>query len=156
MNRFAKYAAPALLLAVLTGQLIQPDTTNPPVSPNRTLWEDHHVDPRVAGILRRSCADCHSHETRWPWYSRISPISWMVARHVVKGRAKLNFSDWSGASEDQIEEIYDSTAKHKMPMSSYLLMHPQARLSKEDRDVLMAWADGKLTNRTDPTFAQPK
>jgi hypothetical protein len=68
----------------------------------------------------------------------------MVARHVVNGRAKLNFSDWSGPSPDQLEEIYDSIAKKKMPMASYVLMHPDARLSQADREILTAWADGKL------------
>ena len=144
MKRALKWVSLALLLGVLTGQLIQPDTHNPPVTPERSLLADHSLDPRVASILRRSCADCHSHETEWPWYSRISPVSWMVANHVVKGRAKLNFSDWSADTLDQMEEIYDSTAKNKMPMASYLVMHPKARLSRADRDILMAWADGKL------------
>ena len=67
-----------------------------------------------------------------------------MARHISKGRAKLNFSDWSGASADQLEEIADSIAKGKMPIASYLLMHPQARLSRANREVLLAWADGKL------------
>ena len=133
-------ALPAILAAA---QLIRPGTANPPVTPERSVWNDHRVDPRVARILRRACADCHSHETTWPWYSKISPISWWVARHVDKGRAKLNFSDWSGADPDQLEEISTSIAKNKMPLSSYLLMHPDARLSQADRDILAGWADGK-------------
>jgi hypothetical protein len=64
---------------------------------------------------------------------------------VEQGRAKLNFDDWSpAAAADQLEEIYDSVAKKKMPLWSYLLMHPEARLSRADRDTLLAWADGKL------------
>jgi hypothetical protein len=144
MKRQVLSAAVALGLGVGTAQLIQPRTDNPPVDPARSLWNDGRVDPRVANILRRACADCHSHETQWPWYSKISPVSWVVARHVRNGRAKLNFSDWAGASEDQREEIYDSIAKKKMPIASYLLMHPAARLSQANRDVLLAWADGKL------------
>ena len=57
---------------------------------------------------------------------------------------EVNFSDWSAASADQLEEIYDSIVKNKMPLSSYLLIHPEARLSRADRDALVAWADGKL------------
>ncbi len=129
-------------------QFIRPDTSNPPVDHARSLWNDRAVDPKVAGILRRACADCHSHETQWPWYSKISPMSWMLDRHVKDGRAKLNFSDWSGQSPDQLEEIYDSVAKGKMPMQGYLMLHPEARLSKADQDTLQAWADGKLALRS--------
>ena len=133
-----------LLSIIVAAQFVQPERVNPPVSPERSLWNDRRVDARVGHILRRACVDCHSHETTWPWYSKLSPISWMVARHVVNGRAKLNFSDWSGPSPDQLEEIYDSIAKKKMPMASYVLMHPDARLSQADREILTAWADGKL------------
>ena len=135
----------ALLSLFAAAQLIQPHTANPPVSPERSIWSDRTVDLRVRRILRRACADCHSHETAWPWYSRVSPVSWLLARHVVQGRTKLNFSDWSGASSDQLEEIYDSVAKGKMPLAGYLLMHPDARLSAADKQILTAWADGKLT-----------
>jgi hypothetical protein len=65
-------------------------------------------------------------------------------RHVVKGREKLNFSQWSGAVPDQLEEIADSIEKKKMPLSSYLWIHRNAGLSKSDREVLLAWADGAL------------
>jgi hypothetical protein len=142
--RYAKHAAVVLMLGGLAAQLIRPDTGNPPVNPVRSLWNDHGVDPRVADILRRACSDCHSHETKWPWYARISPLSWVMARHVEQGRAKLNFSDWSTASADQLEEIFDSIDKKKMPLPSYLLMHSDARLSQADREIVMAWADGKL------------
>jgi len=145
MKRPLRSAALALLLGVAAAQLIQPGTANPPVDPARSLWNDRKVDQRVAHILRRACADCHSHKTEWPWYSKISPVSWVMARHVSNGRAKLNFDDWSGEPADQLEEIYDSVAKKKMPLSSYLLMHPEGRLSKADQDVLLAWADGKLS-----------
>jgi hypothetical protein len=146
MKRLIRSVTLLLLLGMAASQLIRPNTVNPPVDPTRSLWNDHRVDPRVADILRRACADCHSHETTWPWYSKISPVSWLVARHVIQGRAKLNFSEWSGATADQLEEIADSIDKQKMPMASYLLIHPKGRLSKEDREVLLAWADGKLQN----------
>jgi hypothetical protein len=132
------------VVCMAAAQLVRPDTHNPPVDQTRSLWNDRSVDTRVAGILRRACADCHSHETEWPWYSKISPLSWMVQKHVKEGRAKLNFSDWSGSSPDQLEEIYVSVSKGKMPIPGYLLMHPQARLTPADQNILQAWADGKL------------
>jgi hypothetical protein len=144
MKRHLRSAGLALLVGLAAAQLIRPDTTNPPVNPARSLWHDDRVDPRVAGVLRRACANCHSDETQWPWYSKISPVSWILARHVRKGRAKLNFSEWSGASPNQLEEIYDEIDKHDMPPADYSLMHPEARLTQADREILRAWADGKL------------
>ena len=124
MKRSLRSAALLLLLGFAAAQLIQPNRVNPPVDPERSLLSDHRVDPRVASILRRACVDCHSHETAWPWYSKISPISWFVADHVVKGRAKLNFSEWSAAAApDQLVEIGDAIAKKHMPLPSYLWIH---------------------------------
>jgi hypothetical protein len=139
-----KSATLGLLIGLVAAQLIQPDTRTPAVDPERRLWNHGRMDPKVASIMRRACGNCHSYETKWPWYAKISPISWWLARHVSKGRAKLNFDEWSSAAApDQLEEIYDSIVKKKMPLASYLLMHPEARLSKTDRDRLLAWADGK-------------
>src|SRR5262252_9178445 len=102
MKHRMRSAALVLLLGFAAAQLIRPSTTNPPVDPSRSIWNDHRLDPRVAGILRRACADCHSHETTWPWYSKVSPFSWFVAHHVTKGREKLNFSEWSRVAPDQL------------------------------------------------------
>lgn len=137
-------AAFAALLCLAAPQFIRPKLDNPAANPAQSLWRDPQVDSRVAGILRRACANCHSYETEWPWYSKISPVSWMIAHHVEKGRAKLNFSEWSGASPSQLQEIYDAIDKNEMPPAGYSLMHPEARLSKADRDLLMTWADGKI------------
>ena len=145
MTPALRFTAFAVLLGVVpAAQFIRPDFHNPPVDHARSIWNDSRVDPKVTAILRRACADCHSHETAWPWYSRVSPVSWMIDRHVRNGRSKLNFSDWSGPSPDQLEEIYGSVSKGKMPMSSYTLMHPEARLTPRDREILQEWADGKL------------
>lgn len=147
MKRRAGHATVSLLLCLTLSQLVRPTIGNPPVDPARSLWNDSRVDPRVAKILKRACANCHSHETEWPWYSHVSPVSWMLARDVKKGRAKLNFSEWSGASPNQLQEIGDAIDKNQMPPATYTLMHPEARLSKADREILFAWADGKLGAR---------
>ena len=144
MIRHIKFFGIGLVVVMAAAQLMQPETRNPAVDPSRRLWNDHSVDPRVTEIMQRACGNCHSYETKWPWYAKVSPVSWFVARHVEHGRAKLNFDDWSpAAAADQLEEIYDSVAKKKMPLESYLLMHPEARLSQAERDTLLAWADGK-------------
>jgi len=119
-------------------QFFRVERTNPPVV------SEIQAPPEVREILRRSCYDCHSHETRWPWYSRVAPMSWLVADHVEHARGDLNFSDWpvsdSEAQEHVFEEIREEVGEGEMPLASYLVMHPRARLSDEERDLLMRWA----------------
>jgi hypothetical protein len=148
MKPKVRLAGLVLFAGFIAAQFFQPSRHKPSTDPTRSIWWNQRVDPRVGDILRRSCANCDSDETEWPWYSKISPVSWWVARHVENGREKLNLSDWSTASQDEIEEIYDSVAKKKMPLASFCLMHPEARLSKADQDLLLAWTDGKLSQES--------
>jgi len=119
-------------------QLVPVERTNPEVQ-----WE---VDapPEVADILRRSCYDCHSHETRWPWYSYVAPLSWWISSHVREGRSDLNFSSWPAldleAQELAFEDIAKQVSRGEMPLASYLILHPGARLTDADRDSLLRWA----------------
>ncbi len=139
MKQYSKPASATLLLCLAIAQLIRPVTDNPPVNPARSLWRDPRVDPRAASILKRACANCHSYETVWPWYSRISPASWIIARDVSRGRGKLNFSEWCHASANQLQEICDELDKDAMPPKNYRLLHPEARLSKADLEILIDW-----------------
>src|SRR5262245_43350886 len=90
MRRRIKFYGIALIVVMAAAQLVQPETGNPAVDPARSLWNGHRINPRVADITRRACGNCHSYETKWPWYAKISPVSWFLARHVNNGRAKLN------------------------------------------------------------------
>ena len=98
----------------------------------------------VRSVLRRACYDCHSNETRWPWYTRIAPASWLIAKDVSQGREELNFSTWDRLSaEDQAEAIresWESVVDGEMPPWFYLPLHPDAHLSADDRALLRAWA----------------
>ena len=145
MKRRFRVLPTGFVVLIALVQMIQPDLHNPPVDPTRSLWNDHRLNPRVTAIMQRACGNCHSYRTQWPWYAKVSPVSWFLARHVYKGREKLNFDNWSpAAATDELEEIYDAVVKKKMPLASYLLMHPEGRLSQADRDALLAWADGKF------------
>ena len=131
-----------LLLAVLTLVVIQfrtVDRTNPPVV------SEVNAPPEVMEILRRSCYDCHSNETRWPWYSHVAPLSWRVAGHVEDGRKDLNFSDWPALDLQEevhlLEEIGEEVSEGEMPLQDYLWLHREARLSESDVRTLLAWAD---------------
>lgn len=101
--------------------------------------------PAVRLTLDRSCADCHSDETRWPWYSRVPPASWMVARHVAQGRRFLNLSRFGLRSridrQDLLGAIAREVRKGRMPLASYTVIHRDARLSPADARILREWAE---------------
>lgn len=120
-----------MLAAALLGmQLIPVQRTNPPIE-DAVEWSP----PHAREIFYRSCADCHSNETQWPWYSRIAPVSWAVARHVRKGRHDLNISV---PDEVDVSEAVDSIRDGSMPPRYYLLTHPRARLSEDDKAALIS------------------
>ena len=132
------WAALALCVAFIAIQLVPVNRTNPPVQ------GDFRGSPEVASVLRRACYDCHSNETIWPWYSRVAPLSWIIAHDVSEGRAALNFSTWNQLSPDKqaeaVKESWEEVAEGKMPTWYYVALHPEARLSAKDRSVLQAWS----------------
>ncbi len=122
-------------------QLVQPKRQNPLVE------SDVDAPDAVRAILRRSCYDCHSHETRWPWYSYVAPVSWWLADHIRQARGDLNFSRWPTYDLDEQDELLGEIAeqirKEEMPLPSYLILHRGARLSAADRSVLLDWAGSR-------------
>ncbi|MDX1395228.1 MAG: heme-binding domain-containing protein [Gemmatimonadota bacterium] len=143
MDRKTLTRALRIGLVGLTGvflvvQLVPVDRANPPV--------EMEVDApaEVLSVLRTSCYDCHSNETTWPWYSRVAPVSWLVARDVREGREHVNYSTWGRyTAEDRAEkqaETWEDVEEGEMPPGIYTLMHPDARLSEQDRAALRGWA----------------
>lgn len=123
-----------VLLAI---QLIPVSRTNP---------EDRRgpgASPEVEAVLRRACYDCHSHETQWPWYSRVAPVSWLVAYDVSEAREHFNLSDFQDLSEGTAAKVRAAAIKEvdegEMPLWYYLPLHPEARLSEADKAVLRMW-----------------
>jgi len=135
MKRTVLIVLAALMLIFLCLQLVPVERSNPPV---RSAFEGPQP---VMEVLRRSCYDCHSNETTWPWYSYVAPVSWMVANHVEEGREELNFSNWLEHQNDGhlLEEIYEEVAEEHMPEGSYLWMHPEAKVSPADLAVLKGY-----------------
>ena len=129
----------ALIAVFVALQLVPVERTNPPVG------SDVDAPAEVEAILRRACYDCHSHETSWPWYSFVAPASWFVADHVNHGRGDLNFSEWPAydfeAQDLALSDIREQITKGEMPLPSYLILHPGARLSEADRAALLDWTD---------------
>jgi hypothetical protein len=132
----------AIFLAILLAgiQFIQPDRTNPPINPSATFKAIAGPGSEIGAIVDRACRDCHTNDTQWPLYSRIAPISWLVANDVKQGRAHLNFSEWGYLSPEMANEKLKQACREvtegDMPLWQYRVMHPEARLSKEDIEGL--------------------
>jgi hypothetical protein len=116
--------------------------TTPKISADPGVHMAQVIDPQVGRILDRSCQDCHSSHTTWPWYSHVAPVSWIVAKHVSEGREMLNFSAWADKphSADERMVICDAVSDHRMPLPSYTLIHRNAKLSKRDVKLICDWA----------------
>jgi len=108
--------------------------TNPPV-----LREPAWDSPETRDLAKRACFDCHSHETVWPWYSRIAPVSWLVRYDVEEGRGELNFSDWQNGARkaERPDKMRREISGGDMPPLQYRLAHPEARLQDEEKRRLI-------------------
>ncbi len=144
MKKPLKVAGIVLLLSLAVSQFIRPERTNPQVDPSRELKATFAVPAPVQQILDRSCMDCHSYSTRWPWYSNLAPASWIVASDVREGREHMNFSEWGtytrGRMISRLDMIVNEVDKGDMPLAGYQLLHPNAKLSEEEKDILCSWA----------------
>ena len=116
-------------------QLVRPARTNPSSDPSAALA----APPEVSAILDRSCRDCHSNDTRWPWYTNVAPVSWWVIDHVNHGRSHFNFSEWAKYNSDEqqklLKEACELSRKGAMPLPSYLRMHDAAMSPKDVRTL---------------------
>src|SRR5574338_122534 len=133
MKRIMIYGAAALFVLVLLIQLIPygHDHTNPSTSVEPP-WDS----PQTRALAQRACFDCHSNQTVWPWYSNFAPASWLIYHDVTEGHEHINFSDWNRAEHQHVDEIEEVYEENSMPPANYLLLHPNARLSPEERQKL--------------------
>lgn len=142
-KRVFKHLGLGALVVFAAMQAFRPDMAAPPTEPGMTLDALYAPPPEVARLLRAACYDCHSHETRWPWYSQVAPASWLVAHDVEHAREQMNFSTFGAeAPEDRafyLEECARKVRESEMPLRSYTWLHADARLAQEDRERLAAW-----------------
>jgi len=150
LRELARAALLALGVATLAAQLVRVERVNPASpSPNG----DIAAPPRIQAILKRACYDCHSNETRWPWYSGVAPVSWLVVHDVTLARKEINFSEWGSyyplTRQRKLQWMGRALHEEEMPPWSYRLMHPGARLTDADRAALEQWIQFAL--ETPPT-----
>jgi hypothetical protein len=138
-----KWILPAVVLVFAALQLFNPARTNPPVQVD--FLAATQPPAAVAASIRAACYDCHSHETIWPWYARLAPVSWLVASDVNEGREKLDLSDWpqsdSARAAKKLDRLNEVLDYREMPPKKYTLIHAAARLTEAQRKEIMDWAD---------------
>ena len=126
------------LIIFIVVQFIRPDRTNIAVEKSMEI----QTPVEVTQIFQSACYDFHSNETRWPWYSEISPFAWVISNHVTQGRKALNFSIWENYSEEEkkehLKDIY-RTVYAAMPLPSYIFAHEEANLTKKQRSTVRDW-----------------
>ena len=145
MRKKTRWVIYGLILGIVILQLFQPQKNIGDRSVAEDLFKTAEVDNAVKDILERSCYDCHSNFTNYPWYSYISPVSIFLGKHVKKGKEELNFSEWGLISDkdkiSRLVDIYESVESGEMPLQSYLIIHKEAALSEDDKEVILSWAE---------------
>jgi hypothetical protein len=125
-------------------QFIRPDFTNPAVDEKITL----NGDPKVMSLLKTSCYDCHSNETKYPWYQNVAPVSWFLSDHIEQGRKALNFSNWANIDPNmrlkRLERAKQMISNDSMPKHEYLMMHKNAVLNNEEKQMLEDFFDSQI------------
>ena len=120
------------------------DHTNPPVAAE-PAWDR----PTTRALAVRACFDCHANETRWPWYSHVAPVSWLVQHDVDEGREELNFSEWN-RPQKEAKKAGRVVRKGNMPLGQYVVLHPSARLTHDEREDLARGLDATLGSGSPP------
>lgn len=107
------------------------------------LFRTLPVPERIGSILKRSCYDCHSNATRYPWYAKVQPISWWLAGHIRDGKKELNFDEFGSYSwrrqQSKLAAVANSVEDGTMPLSSYTLIHQSAKLSATEKQLIISW-----------------
>ena len=143
MSRIKKILL-GLLIVVIAIQFIQPARNKNGQEIATDISKIYSLPQSVQATLKTACYDCHSNNTNYPWYTNIQPVGWMMARHIKEGKEELNLSEFGSYSErrqlSKLRSIENSIKDGSMPISSYTIIHKNARLTKEEKAQLIDWA----------------
>jgi hypothetical protein len=145
MKSRVKWILGGLLVVAVMMQFITPVRLDPAKASGRDLLATNAPPKEIASLLHRACYDCHSDETKWPWYGHVAPVSWWLISHVNEARQRLNFSVWPHDDAERAAKrwsrISEAISSGDMPLPSYARLHAAARLTKDERDRLVKWAE---------------
>lgn len=143
-KRILKILALVIVAGIIVLQFFRIDKANPPVVQLETLEATTAVPPDISLILGRSCNDCHTNQTLFPWYANLQPMGWLLKNHIDDGRRQMNFSIWNTYQlkrrSKKLEQICEQVESKEMPLPSYLWIHRDAVLSENESKTLCDWA----------------
>ncbi len=132
-----------LLLVFIVGQFFPIDKSQPAVDPSKDFIQTSNASAAVKGFVKNACYDCHSNEVKYPWYTNIFPVSRWIGGHIKNGKKKLNFSVWAEYDKNKkihkLEECIEAVETNWMPLKSYVFMHPEAKMTDNEKKQLIAW-----------------
>ena len=135
-----------LIIILVAIQFIKPQKNIHPEAQTEDISTLYSVPADVDTILARACNDCHSNNTRYPWYNNVQPLTWFLNNHVNDGKEELNFNEFAtyrlSKQYHKLEEVKEQIDKDEMPLSSYTLIHTDAKLTAADKDILINWSEG--------------
>lgn len=148
MKKIIKLIAVIAFISFIVIQFFQIDKTNPAINETETLESSTQVPQNIQEIFKRSCNDCHSDKTVYPFYSYIAPMSWKLEEHIKDGRKKLNLSVWNTydfkKKSRKLNAICEEVESGSMPMNQYLWIHWEASLSEDDKKAVCNWANAEI------------
>ena len=141
-------------VVVLVGmQFMRPEKNSGLADTPKDITHSVKVSPEIKNILEKSCYDCHSNHTEYPWYSNIQPMAGWLAHHIEEGREELNFSEFDSyrlrRKTHKLKEVIEQINEGEMPMSSYTIVHKEAKLSDEQKTALLKWATESINTLQD-------
>jgi hypothetical protein len=152
VSRRLKQAAVVIVAVFAAAQLVRPERTNPTSDVSRTIHAHMPTGSGLVAVVDRSCRDCHSNGTVWPWYVQVAPLSWLMAQAVREGRNAVNFSEWAGYQPAQQRLLLalscEDARSGKMP-GAYTLLRPETRLSAQDVETICVTARQAEANTAD-------
>lgn len=132
-----------LLLLFIVVQAVQPPKNNGSASGTKDITKTVQVPDSVMHLLKKSCYDCHSNYTSYPWYDRITPVNWWVTNHINEGKRHFNFTSFGeyppNKMDKKLKEVAETVQKGQMPLNSYLWMHGDAKLNEAQRQMIIDW-----------------
>jgi hypothetical protein len=133
-----------VLIVVIGVQLIQPARNSSGQVPATDIAKTFSIPGSVQPLLQTACYDCHSNNTHYPWYAGLQPAGWLLARHIKNGKKELNFSEFGAYStrrqQSKLKSIASQVKDEEMPLASYALLHKNARLTNEQKTLIVDWA----------------
>lgn len=147
MKKALKIVAILVVIGLIAIQFIRHDRTTPPVVDADTMSVSMQVPAQVDAILKRSCSDCHSAQTAYPWYAQVAPVSWWLDDHISDARREMNMSVWNTYSPKKkakkLEEMCQQVESGEMPLPSYLWIHRDAVLKEGEARTICEWANAE-------------